>query len=122
MTTCSGTGLSPAIAGPKIALVIAIATPARPFTDERNLFSAISRDSPARQILLKFAFRRYWDLRHRRRLCRQTLQHSAVALDWLADMQAPLNFPDASRNWLHNRNAEIAFKRRHKTERVQAGT
>jgi hypothetical protein len=35
-------------------------------------------------------------------------------------MQAPLNFPDARRNRLDDRNAEILFKHRDDAERVQA--
>jgi uncharacterized protein involved in propanediol utilization len=34
-------------------------------------------------------------------------------------MQAPLNFPDARRDRLHDPNTKILFKRRNDTERVQ---
>jgi hypothetical protein len=53
------------------------------------------------------------------RLRRQGLQQAAIALDRLTDMQAPLNFPDAGGNRLHDRNAEILFEHRDDTKRVQ---
>ena len=35
------------------------------------------------------------------------------------DVQAPLNFPDARRDGLHDRNAKALFERRDDTERVE---
>lgn len=40
-------------------------------------------------------------------LCRQRFQEPAITADWLMDMQAPLNFPDARRNRLDDRNTKI---------------
>ena len=48
------------------------------------------------------------------------LQQDAITLDGLTDMQASLNFPNASRNRLYDRNAKVLFKRRHDTEHVPA--
>lgn len=36
------------------------------------------------------------------------------------DAQAPLNFPDARRDGLHDRNANVLFERRDDTERIEA--
>ena len=52
-------------------------------------------------------------------LFRQGLQQTAIAFDWLMNMQAPLNFPDARRDRLDDPNTKILFKRCNDTERVQ---
>jgi hypothetical protein len=49
-------------------------------------------------------------------LCRQGFQQDAIALDRLTDMQTALNFPDARRRRLHDRNAEILLQSRDDTE------
>jgi hypothetical protein len=36
------------------------------------------------------------------------------------DVQAPLNFPDAGRDGLHDRNAKVLLERHDDTERVEA--
>src|SRR5882672_8416025 len=36
------------------------------------------------------------------------------------NMQAPLNFPEACRDWRHDGNAKIALQSRHDTEHIQA--